>query len=64
MLDSSIICCFDNDVYFCWDLMFARFSAICMVFCVVTMFAVLGAVFVCWALMFAGLTVQYLQAGR
>jgi hypothetical protein len=43
MLDSSVICWFENDVYFCWDLMFARFSAICMVFGMVTMFAVLGA---------------------
>jgi hypothetical protein len=37
-------------------MMFARFAAICMVFGVVTMFSVLGALFVCWALMFAGLT--------
>ncbi len=56
MLDRSVICLSDNDDHFCWDLTFARFSAICMVFGVVTMFAVLGVVFVCWALMFASLT--------
>jgi hypothetical protein len=42
MLDSSVICWLDNDVYFCWDLMFSRLSAICIVFGVVTMFVVLG----------------------
>ncbi len=36
--------------------MFARFAAICMVFLCAHMLAVLGALFVCWALMFAGLT--------